>query len=169
MATSNPLTEVQSSAIPYGMIPESSPVPAAHPLGRPVSRAEQARALGLSLRQLYYLLAAERRGEAEWARPAPPPDPADLPHVPITDGPAEGYHYRLDAPALSRLPSGPLRIGEGGRPDGGSRRAAGPGRLEGRIGIHHPEEVLGERVDPTRKPAPKFKPKRPPRKKDRPS
>jgi len=124
--------------------------------GRPSSRALVAAALGLGVEELDAYSAARRGAALTSSR-----DPADLPHVPITDGPAAGYHYRLDAPALSRLPAGLIRIGEGGRPDGGSRRAAGPGRLEGRIGIHHPDEVRGERVDPTRKPPPKFRPKRP--------
>jgi hypothetical protein len=129
------------------------------PGGRPPSRAQVAEALGMTPEDLARYAAA-RRGQAL--------DAEDLPHVPIVEGPARGYHYRLDAPGLSHLPPGAMRIGAG-RPDGGGTgHAAGPGRLEGRLAVRHPDEVLGERVDATRKPAPRFKPRRC-RKKDRPA
>jgi hypothetical protein len=141
------------------MVGSLSP-PAAPPRGRPPSRAEVAAALGLSVIELDRFAAARRRAAG------PKFELADLPFVPIVDGPSRGWHYRLDAPELSRLPLGLMWIGEGGRRDGGGSHRDRSGRLEGRLGIHHFDEVIGER--PTaRKPPPKFRPKRPRRKKDR--
>lgn len=132
--------------------------PAAPPGGRPASRAEQAAALGVSVRHLYRLLAKERDGQAAWC-------PEDLPHVPIGDGPGRSrYWYRLDDDEASELPLGLMRIGEDGLLDPGtgpSGRAARPGRLEGRLGIRHYNERFGERPAEAKKCPHKFKPKRP--------
>jgi len=84
-----------------------------------LTRVQQARVLGVSLRALYYLLEAEREGVAEWHQPPPPPPPAgrpgaeELPYVELTHGPppTPRPHYRLDADRESVLPGGPFRIG----------------------------------------------------------
>ena len=109
------------------MLPLVSPSTAA-PLdeeGRPLSRAAWAAALGISRTTLWRLLAAERAGAAEWVRPesapdpvpeAPPPAPRGverLPCVELTEAERAGWHYRLDADELSRLPGGAFRIGTG--------------------------------------------------------
>jgi hypothetical protein len=93
--------------------------------GRPLSRAAWAAALGISVRHLYRLLAAERAGVAEWAGPEAAPDPVPeapppalqgverLPCVELVEAERSGWHYRLDADELSRLPAGAFRIGTG--------------------------------------------------------
>ena len=58
--------------------------PTAAPLdgeGRPLSRAAWAGSLGISVRHLYRLLAAEKAGAAGWVGPEPAPDP-------VPEGPA---------------------------------------------------------------------------------
>jgi hypothetical protein len=93
--------------------------------GRPLSRAAWAKSLGISVRHLYRLLAAERAGAAEWVRAEPAPDPVPeapppaprgverLPRVELVEAERSGWHYRLDADELSRLPAGAFRIGTG--------------------------------------------------------
>jgi hypothetical protein len=118
--------------------------------GRPLSRAEQARWLGISVRHLYRLLAAERAGVAEWAES---PGAKELPYVELADGPRDRLHYRLDADPLSRLPGCPFRIG---------RRRGGPW-----LQVAHRDDRKGEEpVKPKRSPH-KFRPKRPARRKNK--
>lgn len=150
------------------MIPKSATAGSA--MGRPLSRADEAAALGVSRQHLWRLRKAEEQGRAAWATAGDNPREVEqLPHVPIVDRPAgRGWCYVLGAEGASRLPAGPMRIGSGG-PDRTSphRGAARPGRLEGRLRVHHRDEVLGER-ESERRPAPSFRPRRPPRKKEPP-
>jgi hypothetical protein len=109
------------------MLPSLSESRTAAPLrdgGRPLSRAAEAAALGISVRTLYRLRAAERAEAAESAGPeadsVPPPVPEPerpgrdaLPYVELAEGPRPRLHYRLDADELSRLPGGPFRVGTG--------------------------------------------------------
>ena len=113
-----------------GMIAMVSGSPTAAPLdgeGRPLSRAAWAGSLGISVRHLYRLLAAERAGAAGWVGPEPAPDPVpeapagpggppprgveDLPYVELARASRRRWYYDLEADGLSRLPSGPFRLG----------------------------------------------------------
>jgi hypothetical protein len=116
------------------MLPAVSDLQTAAPRddgGRPLSRAEQAAALGISVRHLYRLLAAERAGAAGWVRPEPAPDPVpeappapvpgpparrgveDLPYVELARASRRRWYYNLDDDDRSRLPGGPFRVGTG--------------------------------------------------------
>jgi hypothetical protein len=69
------------------------------------SRAEMARAEGISVRTLQRRLQAQRQRLAEEA------DSNELPVVPLVYGQRRGSHYRLDDDQESDLPPGLFRIG----------------------------------------------------------